>query len=98
MISRSVVRAKSTADQLRRFFDLVSSRYGFCRIQDASTGNWLNISSPTPTTRGNFGRRPESAEHRQFLGVIGMGTMHIFTGVDHMSFLLGLFDLSAVRT
>ena len=63
------------------FFDLVSSHTNFAQVQNAVSGEFT----------GAEGGRLKSA---RFVEFIRMGTMHIFTGVDHMSFLLGLVLIS----
>ena len=76
------------------FYELVPSHTDFARIQDA---------------QGSFHEELLTTEHREaaitiamesplqkagILQFIRMGVMHIFTGVDHMSFMLGLVLIS----
>jgi len=76
------------------FFDLVPSHVNFAQIQ---------------TVDGDFAEQLLTNEHRTadvsagsgsplqtagFLDFVGMGMMHIFTGVDHMSFILGFILIS----
>jgi HupE / UreJ protein len=77
------------------FFDLVPSHTNFAQIQDAATGEFTEqlITSEHQTVQvtGGSDSRLKSARFFEF---VRMGTMHIFTGVDHMSFLLGLVLIS----
>jgi hypothetical protein len=77
------------------FFDLVPSHTNFAQIQDAATGEFTEqlITSEHQTVQvtGGSDSRLKSARFFEFAR---MGTMHIFTGVDHMSFLLGLVLIS----
>ena len=89
--------ASSKAIQLHvaAFFDLVPSHVDFAQIQDATSGAFTEqlITSERQTvaaTDEGGGR----LQHAGFLEFVRMGIMHIFTGVDHMSFLLGLVLIS----
>ncbi len=77
------------------FFDLVRSHTNFAQIQNALTGEFteqlITIEHQTVDVTGKEGSRLKSA---RFVEFIRMGMMHIFTGVDHMSFLLGLVLIS----
>ena len=77
------------------FFDLVPSHTNFAQVQNASTGEFteqlITNEHQTVEVTGGSGSRLKSARFFEF---IRMGTMHIFTGVDHMSFLLGLVLIS----
>ena len=77
------------------FFDLVSSHTNFAQIQNAATGEFteqlISNEHQDVEVTGGAGGRLKSA---RFLEFIRMGMMHIFTGVDHMSFLLGLVLIS----
>ncbi len=82
------------------FVDLVPSHTNFAQIQTVPTktarGEFfeqlLTASSPSVAVTGS------ASQHRLqdagFLQFVGMGIMHIFTGVDHMSFLVGLVLIS----
>jgi hypothetical protein len=76
------------------FFDLVSSHTDFAEIQNESTGEFaeqlLTRDHPDADVSGEEG----GLKTASFLDFVGMGIMHIFTGVDHMSFLLGLVMIS----
>src|SRR5271169_1947753 len=77
------------------FFDLIASHTNFAQIQNAATGEFIEqlITNEHQTVEvtGGTGSRLKNARFFEF---IKMGTMHIFTGVDHMSFLLGLVLIS----
>jgi hypothetical protein len=77
------------------FFDLVASHTNFAQVQNAATGEFteqlLTKEHQTITVIGGEGSGLKNAGFFEF---IRMGTMHIFTGVDHMSFLLGLVLIS----
>jgi hypothetical protein len=89
----------ATAEDLQlysaAFFDRVPSHTNFAQIQDAATGEFTEqlITSEHRTVQvtGGSDGRLKSAHFFEF---VRMGTMHIFTGVDHMSFLLGLVLIS----
>ena len=72
------------------FFDRVVSHTNFAQIQNAATGEFteqlINNEHQTVDVTGGAGWRLKSARFFEF---IKMGTMHIFTGVDHMSFCWG---------
>ncbi len=75
------------------FFDLVPSHTNFAQIQNAATGEFTEqlITRDRQTVEATGGGKLKSAS---FIDFIAMGIMHIFTGVDHMSFLLGLVLIS----
>lgn len=77
------------------FFDLVASHTHFAQVQNALSGEFteqlITAEHQTVDVTGGEGGRLKSA---RFVEFIRMGTMHIFTGVDHMSFLLGLVLIS----
>jgi hypothetical protein len=77
------------------FFDLVPSHVTFAQIQNAADGDFaeqlITADHRTAEVTGGESTRLKAAS---FLDFIGMGVMHIFTGVDHMSFLLGLILIS----
>jgi HupE / UreJ protein len=77
------------------FFDLIAGHTNFAQIQNAATGEFIEqlITNEHQTVEvtGGAGSRLKNARFFEF---IQMGTMHIFTGVDHMSFLLGLVLIS----
>jgi hypothetical protein len=77
------------------FFDLIASHVNFAQIQNISTGEFIEqlITNEHQTVQvtGGEGSRLKNARFFEF---IQMGILHIFTGVDHMSFLLGLVLIS----
>jgi hypothetical protein len=77
------------------FFDLVSSHTNFAQVQNAASGEFteqlITLEHQTVEVTGGEGSRLKSA---RFVEFIRMGMLHIFTGVDHMSFLLGLVLIS----
>ncbi len=77
------------------FFDLVPSHVTFAQIENVATGDFaeqlITADRRTAQVTGGEGDRLKAAS---FLDFVGMGVMHIFTGVDHMSFLLGLILIS----
>jgi hypothetical protein len=77
------------------FFDLVPSHTNFAQIQDAATGEFteqlITGEHRTIQVTGGLDGRLKSARFFEF---VRMGMMHIFTGIDHMSFLLGLVLIS----
>jgi hypothetical protein len=89
--------AESTNLQIHSgaFFDLVPSHSNFAQVQNALTGEFteqlITLEHQTVDVTGGEGSRLKSA---RFVEFIRMGIMHIFTGVDHMSFLLGLVLIS----
>ena len=77
------------------FLDRVPSHTNFAQVQNAATSELteqlLTAEHQTVDVTGGEGGRLQSAGFGEF---IRMGIMHIFTGVDHMSFLLGLVLIS----
>jgi hypothetical protein len=71
------------------------SHTNFAQIQDEDTGEFteqlITADRRTIDVTGGAGNGLQSAG---FLEFVRMGVMHIFTGVDHMSFLLGLVLIS----
>lgn len=77
------------------FYDIVPSHTDFARIQDAA-GNFheelLTRNSPEAVVTADAAASP--LQQAGLLDFVRMGVMHIFTGVDHMSFMLGLVLIS----
>jgi hypothetical protein len=77
------------------FVDLVASHTNFAQIQNAASGEFteqlLTLEHQRVDVTGGAGSRLKTAGFFEF---VQMGMMHIFTGVDHMSFLLGLVLIS----
>ena len=85
---------KNLVLQFKAFFDLTPSHVDFAQIQfaDGEVVEQLFTQSDlrfdlTESQEGRF-------KSTGFLDFVEMGIMHIFTGVDHMSFLLGLVLIS----
>jgi hypothetical protein len=76
------------------FTDVAPSHVDFAQIQNARSGDMTELlitrDRPTLDVAGAGGELQEAS----FLDFIRMGVMHIFTGADHMSFLLGLVLIS----
>ncbi len=74
------------------FFDLVPSHVDLAQVR-TPRGDYieqvLTADKPDLAWRAQSGMKSAS-----FLTFVGMGVMHIFTGVDHMSFLVGLVLIS----
>lgn len=79
----------------RAFFDLVPSHTNFAEIQDEASGalaeQLITRDRQSVEVSGDGASPLKTAS---FLDFVSMGMMHIFTGVDHMSFLLGLVLIS----
>ncbi|HEX4712111.1 HupE/UreJ family protein [Phenylobacterium sp.] len=77
------------------FFDVIPTHTNFAEIQDETTGAFaeqlLTNEHQTVVVSGKSANGLKSASFFEF---VSMGVMHIFTGVDHMSFLLGLVLIS----
>ena len=77
------------------FLDLVPSHTNFAQIQNIASGDFVEevLTSERQQVRvtGGAARKLKTAGIFEF---IRMGIMHIFTGVDHMSFLLGMVMIS----
>jgi hypothetical protein len=77
------------------FYDLVPSHTNYAEIENVTTGDFtqqlLTRDAQTVDITGGAGGKLKQASFWDF---IGMGIMHIFTGVDHMSFLVGLVLIS----
>jgi HupE / UreJ protein len=77
------------------WFDLVESHTNFAQIQD-DKGNFVEqlVTKDRQTLPVTSESGESSLEYASFLDFVRMGIMHIFTGVDHMSFMLGLVLIS----
>jgi hypothetical protein len=88
-----------SADEIKihsaAFYDLVRSHTNFARIEDTSgrffeqilTNDHQEVAVAAESEGGDL-------ENAGLLTYVGMGVMHIFTGIDHMSFMLGLVLIS----
>jgi hypothetical protein len=75
------------------FFDLVPSHVSLAQIQ-TSDGNVIQQLFTKDNQTLKISGEDQSLHDAGFLRYVQMGIMHIFTGVDHMSFLLGLVLIS----
>jgi hypothetical protein len=77
------------------FFDLIPSHTNFAQIQNAATGEFIEqLLTNEHQTVEVTGESGSPLKNARFFEFIRMGILHIFTGVDHMSFLLGLVLIS----
>jgi hypothetical protein len=84
------IRIRSAA-----FYDLVKSHTNFARIEDSGGRFFEQILTYDHQEIAVAGDKAENAlENAGLLTYVGLGIMHIFTGVDHMSFMLGLVLIS----
>ena len=89
----------ANADDLRihsgAFFDVAPSHTNFAQIQDATTDEFTEqLITAEHQTIDVTDREGAKLKRAGFLEFVGMGVMHIFTGIDHMSFLIGLVLIS----
>jgi len=77
------------------WFELVESHTNFAQIQD-DKGTFVEqlITKDQQTLDVESGAGGSPLQNAGFLDFMEMGIMHIFTGVDHMSFMLGLVLIS----
>jgi hypothetical protein len=75
------------------FFDLVPSHVSLAQVQTSDGSVIQQIFTKDNQTLETFATE-EGLKDAGFLKYVQMGIMHIFTGVDHMSFLLGLVLIS----
>jgi HupE / UreJ protein len=87
--------ARNISVQSSAWFELVDSHTNFAQIQD-DKGNFveqlITKDHQTIPVTGNLAASP--LQNAGFFQFVRMGIMHIFTGIDHMSFMLGLVLLS----
>jgi HupE / UreJ protein len=75
------------------FFDLVPSHVSLAQIQ-TSDGSIVQQLFTKDNQTVELSGEDQSLRSAGFFKYVQMGIMHIFTGVDHMSFLLGLVLIS----
>jgi hypothetical protein len=75
------------------FFDLVPSHVSLAQVQTTDGRITQQIFTNDNRTLDTSGKEDDLSD-AGFLKYVQMGIMHIFTGVDHMSFLLGLVLIS----
>lgn len=76
------------------FFDLVPSHTNFARIEDGSGRFFEQLFTRDHQQIEVSGSGESTLQNAGFLQFVRMGVMHIFTGLDHMSFMLGLVLIS----
>jgi hypothetical protein len=77
------------------FFELVPAHISFAQIQNAATGDFAEqLLTNEHRTAEVSADAASPLQRASFLEFIVMGIEHIFTGVDHMTFLLGLVLIS----
>lgn len=87
--------AKNISLHSGAFFDLIQSHTNFAQIQDADTGEFTEeLITHERQDVSVTGAEGSELKRASFLEFIQMGVMHIFTGVDHMSFLVGMVLIS----
>jgi hypothetical protein len=76
------------------FFDLVPTHVNLAQIQTPSGEFVQQVLAGADHTVGMEGTGAAGLRDAGFLIFVRMGILHIFTGVDHMSFLVGLVLIS----
>lgn len=76
------------------FFDLVPTHVNMAQIQTAEGAFAEQLLTRDRTSVAMEGADGTGLESAGFLAFVEMGIMHILTGVDHMSFLVGLVLIS----
>jgi hypothetical protein len=86
-----------TANDIRihsaAFYDVVRSHTNFAHIED-NGGRFVEQVLTQDHQEVPVTGEGDGLEDAGFLTYVGMGIMHIFTGIDHMSFMLGLVLIS----
>jgi len=85
---------KNLVLQFTAFFDLVPSHFDFAQIQFANGEVVEQLFTKDVTKFDLSESQGGKFKSAGFIDFVQMGIMHIFTGVDHMSFLLGLVLIS----
>lgn len=76
------------------FYDLVNSHTNFAHIEDSGRFFEQILTQDHQQVPISGTAEGDELENASFLTYVGMGIMHIFTGIDHMSFMLGLVLIS----
>jgi len=77
------------------FYDVVPSHTNFARIEAGSDGVFEQLlTADHQRIDVSGGGAKSELENAGLLRFVAMGIMHIFTGIDHMSFMLGLVLIS----
>jgi uncharacterized membrane protein len=76
------------------FFDLVPTHVNFAQVQ-TDKGDFIEqLLTKDQQSLDLGGGRANRLQNASFFEYVRLGVMHIFTGVDHMSFLVGLVLIS----
>lgn len=86
--------AKAITLQNTAFFELVPTHTNMVQIQSGETFVEQLFTKDETTLEVGGADSTETLKNASFFKYIEMGIMHIFTGIDHQSFLLGLVLLS----
>ena len=76
------------------FFDLVPTHVNLAQVQTSGGDFVENVLTADNHDLPVAGADGKGLENAGFLTFVGMGIMHIFTGLDHQSFLLGMVLIS----
>jgi hypothetical protein len=76
------------------FYDLAFDHVNFAQIQTAEGGFTEQLITADKRTLDLSGRAENRLQNAGFFEYVWLGVMHIFTGVDHQSFLIGLVLIS----
>ncbi|MDB5461545.1 MAG: HupE/UreJ family protein [Caulobacteraceae bacterium] len=76
------------------FFDLVPTHVNFAQVQTEKGDFIEQLLTKDQQTLDLSGGRANELQNASFFEYVRLGVMHIFTGVDHMSFLVGLVLIS----
>ena len=85
---------KAITIQVSAFFDLVPTHVNFAQIQTADGTLVEQLFTQDQQSLDLSGGASANLRSASFFQYIAMGVMHIFTGVDHQLFLVGLILLS----
>jgi len=85
---------KAITIQVSAFFDLVPTHVNFAQIQTEDGTLVEQLFTQDQQSLDLSGGAGANLKSASFLQYIAMGVMHIFTGVDHQLFLVGLILLS----
>jgi hypothetical protein len=89
------VHVQSAGRKLIPILELIPSHTDFAQVQNAETGEFVEqLFTLEHQTIDVTGGETEHLKNARFSEFVLMGVMHIFTGIDHMSFLLGLVMIS----
>lgn len=86
--------ADKIALRFAAFFELVPTHVDLAQIQTPSGDFAEQVLTVDQQSIDMAGAGGDGLESAGFLTFVKMGVMHIFTGIDHMSFLLGLVLIS----